>query len=586
LALANFFNLCVAFADVPGEWDHAFLHVLYKGKGPVDDPNNYRGITLKSQMLKMLESLLCSRLRTWAESNHKLPEEQIAYRPGKVGTDHLFSLSVLRERNRRKRRPLFAAFVDLTKAFPSVNRQRLLDKLSVIGVSDRFLRVISRLYSRDTFSLLLDGIPSEQVFTVSRGVHEGSPLSPLLFILYVSDLIVHLRQSGAEQGGLRLDDGTIVCCIIYADDILLLAENPEALQKLIDETTSYFEAEGMSVNPVKSEIVNFSAARVRSDASFTIASVQKELLDQARYLGVLFENNFSWKNQREAISLRCRVALGRCNLICSSLGITNLHTMLQIYDMFVSSIFRYSAGAWGPLAGNLDCIDDIFVQFIRKQFRLPATTSKQGVLMQFGRRCASCDSYYLGAVQIARGLLHTESVWGRTLKNCGSQNRWVDTMRERLVDMGMLDEVFKTPALFLEQRKEKAVNFNQWCHHHHLVFANGTSADLLRLGRPYGVLPTVYSLPSFQSRKILVFLLSVWRWSLQGAEDYPEYCKACDNLISSHHLLFDCVKTGDIRCTFFTETGIVFDESVLYRDDVSEAVLKVFSAICRIVQAA
>ncbi len=69
----------------------------------------------------------------------------------------------------------------------------------------------------------------------------------------------------------------------------------------------------------------------------------------------------------------------------------------------------------------------------------------------------------------------------------------------------MLQEVFETPALFLEERKIKAVEFNQWCHHNHLVFANGTSADLMRLGHPYGVLPAVESLPTFQGRKILLW---------------------------------------------------------------------------------
>jgi hypothetical protein len=233
---------------------------------------------------------------------------------------------------------------------------------------------------------------------------------------------------------------------------------------------------------------------------------------------------------------------------------------------------------------NLDCIDDIFVQFARKQFRLPRTTSKQGILMQLGRRCALCDSFYLGAVHIARGLVTPESIWGRTLRNCGDRNRWVDAMRVRLETMGMLEEVFDSPALFLEQRKEKAVNFNQWCHYNHLIFSNGTSADLMRLGRPYGVLPSVYSLPSFQSRKILVLLLSVWRLSLPGAADYPEYCEECDNLVSAHHLLFDCVRTDCFRSSFYCETGLAFEESVLYRDDVNEAVFNVFSGICQFVQ--
>ncbi len=68
-AIANFMNICVNSADIPGTWEHAFLHVLYKGKGPIDDANNYRGITLESQLLKLLESMLCQRLREWAENN-------------------------------------------------------------------------------------------------------------------------------------------------------------------------------------------------------------------------------------------------------------------------------------------------------------------------------------------------------------------------------------------------------------------------------------------------------------------------------------------------------------------------------------
>ncbi len=151
-ALANFFNLCVSCADVPEIWDHAFLHILYKGKGPMDDADSFRGITLKSQLLKTLESLLCSRLRTWAEVNEKLPAEQVAYRPGKVGSEHLFSLTVLREQARVRKIPLFAAFVDIKKAFPSVNRQRMLNKLSEDGVSDQFLRILTRLYSRLFFT--------------------------------------------------------------------------------------------------------------------------------------------------------------------------------------------------------------------------------------------------------------------------------------------------------------------------------------------------------------------------------------------------------------------------------------------------
>ncbi len=192
-ALANFFNICVATADVPHEWEHAFLFILYKGSGPKDDANSFRGITLKSQLLKLLESLLCARLRKWAEARRLLPSEQIAYRPGHNGSDHLFSLTVLREQVKAEGGQLHAAFVDLRKAFPSVNRQRLLNNLNEMGVSDQFLRILARLYSGDTFSVLLDGKPGIRKFHVGNGVHEGQPL------IATALHSVHSRASGQTE---------------------------------------------------------------------------------------------------------------------------------------------------------------------------------------------------------------------------------------------------------------------------------------------------------------------------------------------------------------------------------------------------
>jgi hypothetical protein len=192
-----------------------------------------------------LESLLCARLRTWAEVNEKLPPEQVAYRPGKIGSEHLFSLTVLREQARVSKTPLFAAFVDIKKAFPSIDRQRILNKLSGYGVSDQFLRILTRLYSRDSFSLLLDGVESNSSFSVTAGVHEGSPLSPLLFILYVAELTTFLRHTGADQGGFRLSDGTTIFCVLYADDVLLIATSADGLQRLIDDTVNFFSLVGI-----------------------------------------------------------------------------------------------------------------------------------------------------------------------------------------------------------------------------------------------------------------------------------------------------------------------------------------------------
>ncbi len=254
--------------------------------------------------------------------------------------------------------------------------------------------------------------------------------------------------------------------------------------------------------------------------------------------------------------------------------------------MFVASVFRYSAGAWGPTAGKLDGIDKIFCDFIKSRYGLPVTTSHSGILMQFGRRCASCDAFYLAAVHVARGRLEPSSTWGKVLHSAlgRPQNKWINAVSVRLIEMSMWDEVMNTPSQFLENRKTIAVNFAQWCHHNHLRFSNESSADMMRMTRPYGILPVVCDIPSIHARKILVLLLSVWRWGLDGADDYPEYCVECDCLNSSHHLIFRCIKMNGIRHAFKRETGRDFDEEATYGNGLSRPLMRAFASICHVLQ--
>ncbi len=109
------------------------------------------------------------------------------------------------------------------------------------------------------------------------------------------------------------------------------------------------------------------------------------------------------------------------------------------------------------------------------------------ILMQFGRRCAQCDAYFLASVQVARGLTTPDSVWGRVLSNTvnDSRIRWIQNVTSRLRLMGLFDEVVSSPATFLEKRKEYGITFSQWCHHRHLALEAGNSADNFQVGPPY-----------------------------------------------------------------------------------------------------
>jgi hypothetical protein len=420
-AIANFFTLILINSEIPAEWDDAFLFVLYKGKGDPADANNFRGITLKSHFLKLFEAVLCNRFVTWLESEKLLPPQQLAYRQAMSGTDHLFLLNILIEDAMARGKTLFVGLIDLKKAFPSVDRKKLLEDLVSAGVSCRTVSVLRRLYSADTFRLLLDGVPGTVVFTVVVGVHEGSCLSPMLFVFFIRDLphVLQVLTTNIDcpVAGLRK-----LFCMIFADDVSLFSFEQPGTQQLVDKTVDFFLERGLLPNPTKCEFVAF--ARRRTNGTFTVNSVARETQDMERYLGLFFSSDGKWNSQRQTSIARARAALGRCKIMVSTIGRHNVRVAIELFDSVVASVYRYGFGVWGPYVRDVRKMDDIFADFIRWLFRFPRTTGRDVILANFGRRCGKCDSLYLASVQLAAASGSRNSIWRDAVADMQQGDIW------------------------------------------------------------------------------------------------------------------------------------------------------------------
>ncbi len=242
--------------------------------------------------------------------------------------------------------------------------------------------------------------------------------------------------------------------------------------------------------------------------------------------------------------------------------------------MFLSAIYRYSLGVWG-LSGDLRRVDNLFCDFIKRQYRLPQSTCQKGILMQFARRCASCDAHYLAAVHLARGLMSPTSVWGRVVNAAWQLDSvpWVRNLKSRLMLMGVRDEILRDPASFLGQRRDWGRRFSEWCHANHLVFVNGTSADYFRYERSFGMYPFIFDPNVGRVRSALTLLLSCWRWA-SDLRNIPEYCVECDCLVNAPHLLFRCIHTERFRSQFQRQTGSVFQLSSFSNTEFNEEIVR------------
>jgi hypothetical protein len=567
------FSLILQTNEVPEEWNEAFLFVLYKGKGDRADPNSYRGITLKSQFLKLLESVVCSRLVSWIESNSLLPQEQLAYRNGLSGTDHLFLLNILAEDALLSGKTLCVGYIDLQKAFPSVNRKTLIEDLVRAGVTSRTVGLLRRLYTGDTFRLLLDGIPGHLVICVVKGVHEGSCLSPTLFIFFIRDLPARLNQLTLNC---PVIGGFTLSCMFFADDLTLLAYTVTDAQVLVDEATAFFLEKGLKPNPDKCEFMVFGRQQDGSKASWNVVGTRREQQDTARYLGLHYQANGKWDIQLQLSLSKARSALGRCKIVMKTVGTGNMQLALSFFDSLVASVYRFGLGVWGVTVAKVASLDRLFAEYICWLFRFPRTTGTNVILASFARRCAKCDSLFLATVQLAGTLTTRNNLWRSVVSEVLAgrlRSTWVTAVLSEVAKRGMTSEVLEYGASLVADRKRYGVQFAQFCFAHHLNVPTGSSSDLFSRQRPFGIFPFLLKVSTHQSRYLFSFLCSVWRYIDRGVcEKYPRYCARCDCENTGYHVLFDCIHFEDVRRTLSTRTAgrLVFSYQTLCEEGLND----------------
>ena len=155
----------------------------------------------------------------------KLSMNRMDFAKTRSTIDHLSSLTTLLDTRRKRKLSLFCAFIGYKKAYNCISRDILWDRLSKKGISDKLFAAVKSLYSSVFACVRVNNLTS-----VNRGVRQGCCLSPLLFNLFINDLALKIKSLGK---GADIDNER-VCLLLYADDIVLIADNAEDLQALIN----------------------------------------------------------------------------------------------------------------------------------------------------------------------------------------------------------------------------------------------------------------------------------------------------------------------------------------------------------------
>lgn len=347
--LAHIFNKCFTQGVFPEQLKISAGTPVHK-KGDAKSINNYRLISVISNIAKILEMLIKTRLNRHLQRNNLLSNLQFGFREGLSTEDAVYEVT----RNiyssiDNNKKPL-AIFLDLAKAFDTIPHDKLLQKLYNYGIRGVVHDLFASYLHKRLHYIKINNVKSESRH-IQCGIPQGTILAPILFSIYVNDLLYLTTDAKIVT---YADDTTILVC---GDDWQTVRE--QAITTFA-KVSHWLKQNSLTINLDKTKFMYFSIydSNVPATNTLNLHSYQCLLNDKAtcycneklycvssiRYLGVCLDSNLKYTVHMAQLNMKIR------KLICKFYNLRYLmpnYIMRMLYFALVESLLRYCMAIWG-----------------------------------------------------------------------------------------------------------------------------------------------------------------------------------------------------------------------------------------------
>jgi exonuclease III len=333
--IKNLFNLIMKVGYIPNIWKKAYIILLLKPKKDKKHPSSYRPISLLSCMGKLLEKIIKQRLMAELERRKILPEHQAGFRPRKSTIYNIVRLERYVKDQLRQRRHAAAILFDIKAAFDSVWYDGLIYKLDNLRLPQYLVNYLISFLNNRTAAIELENVLSRP-FNLNSGTPQGSPLSPLLYIIYTSDSMNGIPNH--TEHGLFADDTTLWTSSNTTSSLR------SRLQHSIEEFQRWCKAWKLKLQPTKTELIHFSPhprKKYKNPVLIEIEDTTIKPLDSTRYLGVIIDKKLNWRCHLNHIESKIADRIGLLRFLSRSSPAPNDKILLNIYKSIARTIITY-----------------------------------------------------------------------------------------------------------------------------------------------------------------------------------------------------------------------------------------------------
>ena len=355
------YNMIIDSGKFPSKFKSSFVIPIYKS-GQKNMINNYRPIAIINVFSKILEKILFNKLSVHL-NKFIIPEQHGGY-PGRSTVTNLLVFNEYVSDAFSKNKSVQVAYLDIAKAFDTVDTSIIVNKLEQCGITGMLLCLIKNYLSDRKLIVKFNNVTSNP-FNATTGIPQGSNLRSLLFNIFMNDVYKVIKFS---KFLLFIDDLKIFLEYSDINELELLQNDIQSLEKWAHDNKINF-------NLKKCFTVNYTKNKNPMNNNLALNNKVLENVSSIKDLGILFQYDLDFNNHIESVILKSLKKVNYLKFKCKA--IWNISLLTQLYNALVKSSLMYGSIIWSPCNNNtiyeLEKVQNKFLKFLSWRTNRPMT---------------------------------------------------------------------------------------------------------------------------------------------------------------------------------------------------------------------
>lgn len=353
------FNKSLSSGVFPSAWKRAYVKPIHKN-GVKSLINNYRPISILSSIPKLFESIITDLLSKLLSNT--IISQQHGFCSGRSTSTNLIVYEDYLLNALENGFQVDSIYTDFSKAFDKVNHALLTRKLGSFGIGGMVLEWLKSYLSGRSQVVKVGSYLSDEIM-VRSGVPQGSHLGPLLFILFINDIVSCFSHANIL---LYADDLKIFLAVSSLDDVALI-------QSDLNRFNDWCIKNIMILNTEKCKVISFNKTNNRINSKYTLNDFELETVSSITDLGVIFNSNLDFRDHYSHIVNKAIKQLGFIKR--QTRDFRDVNAIKTLYVSLVRSILEYCSCIWYPYnsvhISKIEGVQNKFLRYIGYKMRIP-----------------------------------------------------------------------------------------------------------------------------------------------------------------------------------------------------------------------